>query len=294
VSCFRFIAAERDDHSVSTMCRVLGVSRSGFYAWRSRPPSATRLRDWGLIYHVRRIHQISRRTYGAPRIHAELRADGVAVAKKRVARLMGQQGLEGAHRRRFRKTTVRDESSRPAPDLVERDFTVTGPNELWVADITYVRTWAGWLYVAVVVDAYSRMVVGWSMRDDLKACLVVDALRMARWRRRPSGRVVHHSDQGSQYTSFAFGRTVREAKIIDVSMGSVGDAFDNAMAESFFASLKTELVDRHSWPTRQAARTAIYEYIEGWYNPRRRHSALGYLSPADYEKIHRKEPAQAA
>jgi putative transposase len=294
VSRYRFIAAEKDTHSVSVMCRVLGVSRSGFYSWSGRPPSGRLLRDWGVIYHVRRIHAISRQTYGAPRIHRELRADGIRVGKKRVARLMREQGLEGAYRRRFRKTTVADESARPAPDLVERNFTASAPNEKWVADFTYIRTWQGWLYLAVVVDVYSRMVVGWSMREDMKTDLVVDAARMAVWRRQLTGRVIHHSDQGAQYVSGAFDRTIQEAKLIDLSMGSVGDAYDNAMVESFFATIKTELLDRRSWPTRQEARLAIYEYIEGWYNPRRRHSALGYRSPADYEKIHRKETAQAA
>jgi putative transposase len=294
VSRYGFIAAVRDAHSVSVMCRVLGVSRSGFYSWCGRPPSARLLRDWGVIYHVRRVHAISRQTYGSPRIHRELRAEGIRVGKKRVARLMRKQGLEGTYRRRFRKTTVADESARPAPDLIERDFTATGPNQKWVADFTYIRTWQGWLYLAVVVDVYSRMVVGWSMRDDMHAELVVDAARMAVWRRHLTGRVIHHSDQGAQYVSGAFGQAVADAKLIDVSMGSVGDAYDNAMVESFVATLKTELIDRRSWPTRQEARLAIYEYIEAWYNPRRRHSAPGYRSPADYEKIHRKEPAQAA
>jgi putative transposase len=220
---------------------------------------------------VCRIHQISRQTYGAPRIVRELRDEGIRVGQKRVARVMRQQGLEGCYRRRFRKTTVRDESARPAPDLVERDFTATAPNQKWVADFTYVRTWQGWLYLAVV-----------------------DAAKMAVWRRHLTGRVIHHSDQGAQYVSRAFDTAVAEAKLIDVSTSSVGDAYDNAMVESFFATIKTELLDRRSWPTRQDARLAIYEYIEAWYNPRRRHSALGYQSPADYEKIHRKEPAQAA
>jgi Transposase and inactivated derivatives len=294
VSCFRFIAAEKEAHSVSLMCRVLGVSRSGFYAWSCRPPSAHLFRDWGVIYHLRRVHQISRQTYGAPRIHRELRAEGIRVGVKRVARLMRQQGLEGSYRRRFRKTTVADESARPAPDLIERDFTATAPNQKWVADFTYVRTWQGWLYLAVVIDVYSRMIVGWSMREDMKADLVVDAAKMAVWRRHLTGRVIHHSDQGAQYVSRAFDTAVADAKLIDLSMGSVGDAFDNAMVESFFATIKTELLDRRSWPTRHEVRLAIYEYIEGWYNPRRRHSALGYLSPADYERIHQEETAQAA
>lgn len=279
MSRYRFIAAEKAGHRVSTLCRALGVSRSGFYSWANRPPCVRRRADQELVERLRRVHQMSRGTYGAPRIHAELRAEAHRHGRKRIARLMRAAGLEGAHRRRFRRTTEADPARAPAADLVDRRFTADRPNALWVADITYVRTWAGWLYVAVVVDAHSRRVVGWSMREDLRAELVVDAIQMALWRRQLApGRLVHHSDRGSQYTSFACGRTLREAGIAQ-SMGSRGDAYDNALAESFMATLKTELIERRSWPTRQAARTAIYNYIEGWYNPRRRHSALGYLSP---------------
>jgi putative transposase len=294
VSLYRFIAAEKAEHRVSTLCRTLGVSRSGFYAWAGRPPSARRREDDELVERLRRIHQMSRGTYGAARIHAELRADGHRHGRKRIARLMRQEGLEGAHRRRFRRTTEADPLGAPAADLVDRLFTADRPNELWVADITYIRTWAGWLYLAVVVDAHSRMVVGWSMREDLRSELVVDALQMALWRRNVApGQLVHHSDRGSQYTSFVCGRTLREAGIAQ-SMGSRGDAYDNALAESFMATLKTELIDRRSWPTRHAARTAIYDYIEGWYNPRRRHSALGYQSPAQFEAQHHRRQESAA
>jgi len=285
MSRYRFIAAEKASHRVSVLCRVLAVSRSGFYAWSGRPPSTRRRQDEDLIEQLRRIHHTSRGTYGAPRIHAELRAEGARHGRKRIARLMRHAGLEGAHRRRFVRTTQADPIRVPAADLVDRVFRAERPNQLWVADITYVRTWAGWLYVAVIVDAHSRCVVGWSMREDLRADLVVDAIRMALWRRNLApGMLVHHSDRGSQYTSFACGRTLREAGIAQ-SMGSRGDAYDNALAESFMSTLKTELIDRRSWPTRQAARMAIYDYIEGWYNPRRRHSALGYLSPAEFERI---------
>jgi putative transposase len=294
VSLYRFIAAEKAGHRVSTLCRTLGVSRSGFYSWASRPPSARRREDQDLVERLRRVHQMSRGTYGAPRIHAELAAEGARHGRKRIARLMRQAGLEGAHRRRFRRTTERDPLRAPAADLVDRRFAAERANGLWVADITYVRTWAGWLYLAVVVDAHSRMVVGWSMREDLRSALVVDAIQMALWRRQVEpGRLVHHSDRGSQYTSFACGRTLREAGIAQ-SMGSRGDAYDNALAESFMATLKTELIDRRSWPTRQAARTAIYDYIEGWYNRRRRHSALGYLSPAEFEAQHHRRRESAA
>ena len=294
MSLYRFIAAQKADHRVSMLCRTLGVSRSGFYSWASRPPSARRRKDTDLLERLRAVHQMSRGTYGAARIHAELAADGHRHGKKRIARLMREAGLEGAHRRRFRRTTERDPLRAPAADLVDRVFRAERPNALWVADITYVRTWAGWLYLAVVVDAHSRMVVGWSMREDLRAELVVDAIQMALWRRQVApGQLVHHSDRGSQYTSLACGRTLREAGIAQ-SMGSRGDAYDNALAESFMATLKTELVDRRSWPTRQQTRTAIYDYIEGWYNPRRRHSALGYLSPAQFEAQHHQGAESAA
>lgn len=294
MSLYRFIAAEKAGHRVSTLCRTLGVSRSGFYSWATRPPSARRREDEHLVERLRAVHRMSRGTYGAARIHVELAADGHRHGRKRIARLMREAGIEGVHRRRFQRTTEQDPLSAPAADLVDRVFRVERPDALWVADITYVRTRAGWLYVAVVVDAYSRRVVGWSMREDLKADLVVDSIQMALWRRQVDpGRLVHHSDRGSQYTSFACGRTLREAGIAQ-SMGSRGDAYDNALAESFMSTLKTELVDRRSWPTRQAARTAIYDYIEGWYNPRRRHSALGYLSPAEFEAQHHRQQESAA
>ena len=294
MSLYRFIAAQKADHRVSTLCRTLGVSRSGFYSWATRPPSARRRADNDLIERLRAVHQLSRGTYGAARIHAELAAEGHRHGKKRIARLMREAGLEGAHRRRFARTTQADPLRAPAADLVARRFDASRPNALWVADITYVRTWAGWLHLAVVVDAHSRMVVGWSMREDMRAELVVDAIQMALWRRQVArGQLVHHSDRGSQYTSLACGRTLREAGIAQ-SMGSRGDAYDNALAESFMATLKSELIERRSWPTRQSARTAIYDYIEGWYNPRRRHSALGYLSPADFEAQHQHGAGSAA
>lgn len=236
-----------------------------------------------MLDRIRVIHTQSRQTYGAPRIHAELRDTGVHCGRKRVARLMRQAGVAGAHRRRRLRTTVRDQQAVPAPDLVARAFHADHPDRLWIADITYVRTWSGWLYVAVVLDAFSRRVVGWAMTEDLRTELVLDALNMALWNRRPSAGVVHHSDRGCQYTSLAFGRRCREAGIVS-SMGRRGDAYDNAMAEAFFATLETELLMRRSFPHRGAARTAIFDYIEGFYNPRRRHSTLGYLSPAEYER----------
>ena len=270
------------------MCRVLGVSPSGYWAWSKRPPSERSRQDLTLTADIARIHERSRGTYGVPRVHAELAYDGTRCSRKRVARLMTAAGLEGVHRRRAAKTTVRDRDAAPAPDLVNRAFSASCPNHLWVADITYVPTWSGFLYVAVVVDAFSRAVVGWAMAGHLRTELILDALDMAISRRRPAEGLVHHSDRGTQYTSLAFGRRAREAGI-SLSMGSTGDCFDNAMAESFFASLETELLDRTSFRTRADARLAVFDYIEAFYNPHRRHSALDYLSPVEFERRYRSE-----
>ena len=267
------------------MCRVLGLSTSGYYAWLERPPSARARRDAALRVQVRESWEASRRTYGRPRIHADLIARGERVAPKRIARLMREEGIEGASRRRRKAaTTVRDADARPAPDLVDRNFHADGPDRLWVADITCVRTDAGWLYVAVVVDAWSRRVVGWAMETHLRAELVEQALAMAVERRGPET-VIHHSDQGTQYTSWAFGQRC-EAAGVWPSMGSVGDAYDNAMCESFFATLECELLDRCAFADPTEARRAVFDFVEGFYNPRRRHSALGYCSPAEFERKH--------
>ena len=274
--------ANRAVYPVATMCRLLGVSASGYYAWQGRAPSARAESDRALLDRIREIHLISRGTYGAPRIHAELVAQGCAVGRKRVARLMRRAGLRGITRRKGTRTTIRDARTRPAPDLVERDFTADAPDRLWVADITYIPTWAGFLFLAVVLDAFSRRVVGRSMADHLRTRLVLDALDMALWQRRPDG-VIHHSDQGSQYTSIAFGKRCRDAGVRP-STGSVGDCYDNAMCESFFATLECELLERRRFRSHAEARMAVFEFIEGWYNPRRRHSAIGYLSPVDYER----------
>ena len=280
---FRFIAAERASHPISLMCRVLGVSRSGFHAWLRRWPSRRWVSDVRLLELVHAIHAESRGSYGSPRIHAELKARGVRLGRKRVERLMRLHSLSGLVKRRRGKTTIRVPGVRPAPDLVRRDFRPTGPDRLWVADLTEVQTWEGKLYVAVVIDCFSRRVVGWAMAEHMRAELVVEALEMAVGRRKPSAGLVHHSDQGSQYVSLVFGRRCREAGI-DVSMGARGSALDNAVCESFFGSLKKELIRRRSWPTRAEARSAIFEWIEGWYNRRRLHSTLGYRSPAQYEE----------
>ena len=264
------------------MCRLLDVSASGYYAWRDRPPSARAQADAKLEERIRAIHKHSRETYGVPRIHAELVEEGTRVGRKRIARLMRRAGLEGASRRRRFRTTQRAEDARPAPDLVERDFVADGPDRLWVADITYVSTWSGFLYLAVVVDAWSRRVIGWSMANHLRTELVLEALNMALWQRRPE-RVIHHSDQGTQYTSIAFGLRCKKAGVRP-SMGSVGDCYDNALAESFFATLECELLDRHSFRTQAEAKMAVFDFIEGWYNPQRRHSSIGYVSPAVFER----------
>jgi putative transposase len=281
---YRFVAAQKADHSVKTLCRVLGVSRSGFHAWERRAPSDRDLADAWLGERIRQIHRSSRGTYGAPRVHAELRFDGVRVGRKRVERLMRERQLSGLVRRRRGRTTIRVPGVRVANDLVARDFQPAAPNRLWVADISYIRTWEGWLYLAVVVDCYSRRVVGWSIADHLRSELVVDALEMAVQRRRPRPGLVHHSDQGSQYVSLALGQRCRRAGI-ERSMGNRGSAYDNAVCESFFKTLKTELIDRQSWPTKADARHAVFDFIETFYNRHRRHSTLGYLSPAEYEKI---------
>ena len=265
------------------MCRVLGVSTSGYYAWAGRQTSKRAKQDAVLLDGIRKCHAASHGTYGAPRIHADLVALGYTVNRKRVARLMREAGLKGVTRRRFVTTTKRN-GARPAPDLVDRNFTADKPNTLWVADITYLPTWAGFLYLAVVIDIYSRRVVGWSFAATLHTKVVLDALDMALQRRRPDD-VIHHSDQGSQYTSIAFGDRCRKAGVRP-SMGSVGDCYDNALAESFFATLECELLDRNTFKTHAAARQAVFAFIEGFYNPRRRHSSLGYLSPADFERQH--------
>lgn len=292
MNSYRFIASVERDHPVALSCTVLSVSRSGFYAWRQRErlgPQCARVRaDATLTERIVAIHRESAGTYGSPRVHAELRAQQVHCARKRVERLMRQTGLHGCRRlvRRVR-TTVADPAAAPATDLVQRAFApavIGAPNRLWVADLTYVATTEGWLYLAAVLDAFSRRVVGWSMADHLRADLVLDALTMALRHRQPGAGLIHHSDHGCQYTAVAFGAHLHAAGLV-ASMGSVGDCFDNAVAESFFATLKVELLYREAWPTRAAAKSAIFRFIETWYNTRRRHSTLGYLSPAAFEEV---------
>lgn len=269
------------DFPVRTMCRLLRVSPSGFYAWRKRPPSARAQQDAVLLAEIRVSHARSDETYGAPRILADLQERNHQVGQKRVARLMRAHGIRGVSRRRGTRTTRPGPDETAASDLVRREFTAVAPNQLWVADITYVPTWAGFLYLAVVLDAFSRRIVGWAMATHLKTALVLDALEMAHEQRRPTA-VIHHSDHGCQYTALAFGQRCTEMGVRP-SRGSVGDCFDNAMAESFFATLECELLDRRRFRTPAEAKLSIFRFIEGWYNPHRRHSACGNQSPMQYE-----------
>jgi len=267
------------------MCQVLGISTSGYYAWRTRLPSERSKQNGQLLGLIREIHADSRHIYGAPRIHAELvLGQGLRCSRNRVARLMRIAGLAGIHRRRLHGCTRRDGSKQPQPDLVQRQFAQSRPNQLWVADLTQHGTGEGWLYLATVLDAYSRKVVGWAMDARAKTDLVLRAVNMAVWQRRPTQGLIHHSDHGSQYTAVTFTNRLEQAGILG-SMGTVGDALDNAMAESFFASLQTELFDRGRWPTRKILASAIFSYIETFYNRKRRHSALGYRSPDEYERL---------
>jgi putative transposase len=293
MTVFRFIEAERAEFPMSLSARLLGVSRSGFHAWRRRAPSDRALSDAWLTEKIKEIHARSRGTYGSPRVHAELRRQGIRVGKKRVERLMRAVGLSGDHKRRKGKTTLRVQGVRVASDLVERDFNPTGPNRLWCADIKEIPTWEGELYLASVLDCFSRKVVGWSMRDDLKAELVVDALEMAVARRRPEPGLVHHSDQGSQYVALVFGQRLRTHEIAQ-SMGSKGDCFDNAAIESYHATLEKDLLRRRSFRTKQEARTALFDYIETFYNRERLHSTLGYRSPVEFERDHNERRGDCA
>jgi len=286
----RAIAAE--GFPVRVVCRVLQVSPSGFYEWANRAASARTLEDAHLVNVIRDIHADSRGTYGSARVHAELRMGlGIRVGRKRVERLMREHRIVGVHRRKFRR-------GRPDPavhaDLVKRDFTADAPDRLWVTDITQHRTGEGWVYCAVVLDVFSRRVVGWSIADHLRTELVVDALEMARWRRKPTpGSTVIHSDRGTQYTSWLFGSRLRDAGLMG-SMGAVGSAYDNALMESFFGSMQIELLDRRPWRTRSELANAIFEWIEAFYNPVRRHSSLGNHSPLQFEQQHHNAAETAA
>jgi putative transposase len=290
VSSYRLIAAEKANHSVALMCRVLSLSRSGFYAWQKRPASERSLTDRRLRARIRALHVRSGGRYGSPRLHAALRREGIRVSRKRVERLMRSAGLSALRRKRRPQTTL-PLPGLAAADLVQRDFSPPAANRLWVADITYVPSGEGWLYLAVVLDCYSRRVVGWSLRSDLQAELVVDALEMALARRRPQPGLIHHSDRGSQYLSLRFGRRCQQ---LGIDRSLAGTGYDNAVSESFFASYKKELVHRRSFQTRREARSATFRYLEGFYNTVRLHSTLGYRPPAEYERMERAKTAKAA
>jgi len=278
------VKAHQAEFPIRRMCQVLGVSTSGYYTWVNRPPSARAIRNQALTDQIRQIHESSRGTYGAPRVYEELLDRGIHIGYHRVARLMRLAGLQGVSRRRSVRTTCQDRQATPATDLVERDFSAQAPNQLWIADITYIPTLAGFVYLAVVLDVFSRRVVGWATAANMKAELVVAALDMAISQRKVD-RVIHHSDKGSQYTSLLFGNRCKTAGI-QLSMGSTGDCYDNAMCESFFATLECELIDRTTFKNRWQAEMEIFQFIEGWYNPHRRHSSIDYLSPINYERKH--------
>jgi putative transposase len=279
---FAFIATEKAHFPVALLCRTLEVSRSGFYAWKHRPQAARTLRDQSLGLEIAAIFAESHRRYGSPRVHAQLRAAGHRTGRKRVARLMRAAGLRARERRRFRCTTDSRHGMAIRENLLARRFTVTAPNTRWATDITYLWTLEGWLYLAVMLDLFSRRVVGWSVSERLERGLALDALKMALEARRPSQGMLHHSDRGSQYASHEYQALLAEHGIVS-SMSRRANCWDNAVAESFFASLKMELVYQTRWRTKDEARSALFEYIEVFYNPRRRHSALGYKSPAEFE-----------
>ena len=283
---FAFIESEKAQWPVVVMCRVLDVSRSGFYAWRRRPVSAREREDVALGAQIAAVHSESRGTYGVPRVHATLKAQGRAVGRKRVGRLMRVQGLKGRRKRRFRVTTDSRHSNPVAANVLERRFATSAPDTAWVGDITYVWTREGWLYLAALIDLFSRRVVGWAMSDRMTEQLAIDALQMALRARRPASGMVHHSDRGSQYCSHAYRRVLASWGAV-CSMSRKGDCWDNAVAESFFATLKTELIHHADYETRAEARSEIFEYIEVFYNRHRRHSTLGFVSPAEYEMLGR-------
>ena len=282
---YRSSHAERATYPVTILCRVLRVARSAYYAWARRGVSARVTADEALTVRIGDAYARSRRTYGAPRVHAALRAAGVRCARKRVARLMRAAGLVGCHRRRRARTTVAEPAHTPAPNLVARDFRATAQDRLWIGDSTCVATREGWLYLAVLRDAHSRRVVGGAMADHLRTELALDALRMALRARRPGAGLVHHPDRGGQYTAVAYQAQLTAHSSV-CSMSRAGACLDNAMAESFFATFKAELIDARAWPTRAAARLAIFAWLEVWYNRQRRHAALAYRSPVDFEEQH--------
>ncbi len=281
---FRFIEDHRASFPVRTMCAVLEVSASGYYAWRDRPESARARANRALAADIRRVHADSRAVYGSPRVHAALRAEGRRVGVHRVARLMRHHGIQGRHKRRRPRTTDSNHSLPVAPNLLDRRFAAPAPNRVWLADITYIPTAEGWLYLAVVLDMFSRRVVGWAMRETMPQELTIAALQMAIANRRPAPGLVHHSDRGSQYAARAYRRLLDQHGLL-CSMSRKGDCWDNAPMESFFGSMKTELDNGNTFETRQAAKNSVFAFIEGWYNRHRLHSAIGYCSPVAKEQL---------
>jgi putative transposase len=293
VSTYQFMDAEKANHSVAALCRTLGVSRSAFYAWGSRPPSARADSDRRLMTHIRAAHSRSRGTYGRPRIHAELLEQGIEIGERRVGRLMRQVGLAGIPRKRFRVTTQADDSHKPCDNLLNREFTADEPNRVWVTDITYIQVGAQWLYLAAILDLFSRKVVGWSAETHLRTDLCLNALRSALAPRQPEARLIHHSDRGCQYTSDAYQTELAKHGVV-ASMSRKGNCWDNAVAESFFGTLKTELVYRRALRTLAEARQALSDYIHGFYNAERRHSTNGRVSPNQFEKNARQARCELA
>ena len=292
---FEFIEVEKAHYPVRMLCRVLSVARSGYYAWQKRPESQHSRKDKALVVKLKVFYQVNREVYGSPRMHPEMTAQGFKVGRNRIARLMREHGLVATRPKRFRKTTDSSHSQPVAENLLDRKFDVPGPNRAWVTDITYIWTWEGWLYLAVVIDLFSRRVVGWSIAEHMRLELVLNALQMALGERlTDGGLLIHHSDRGSQYASETYRDTLARQGIV-CSMSRKGNCWDNAVAESFFATLKKELIDRDSWPTRRIAKSAIHEYITLFYNARRRHSYLGFVSPMEFEKsFNRKADEKAA
>lgn len=282
---FQFIEDHRDEFPVKRMCQVLAVSTSGYYAWRKRPVSAREMANRALVERIKEAHADSNETYGSPRVYRELKAHGVACSENRVARLMRQERIRAKQVKRRKRTTKANEAHPVAPNRLGGDFAASRPDEKWVTDISYISTQEGWLYLACVLDLFSRRIVGWAMAARMTSELVVKALKMAIRQRQPSAGLLHHSDKGSQYTSQTYQQLLRDNQMV-VSMSGAGNCFDNAVMESFFGTLKREHVHHCIYQTRQEAQTDVFFFIEGFYNRRRRHSALGYLSPAAYEQAH--------
>ncbi len=280
---FQFIAAHQDAFSVRRLCRMLGVSASGFYAWRCRLPSLRQMQDTTWLTEIRRVHEQSRQTYGSPRIHAELRSQGHRCNHKRIERLMRQHSICARQARRFHRTTDVLPGLPVAPNRLNQEFCASSPNQVWTADITYLDTAEGWLYLATVLDLYSRRIVGWAMAEHMETSLVRDALQMALTHRQPAAGLLHHSDRGRQYASAEY-QTLLKAYGVECSMSRRGNCYDNAVHESFFGTLKSECAEGR-FANRTAARQSVFEYIEIWYNRQRRHSTLGYLSPAEFEHV---------